>query len=188
LNAEVARQKSLYRDDRERLEAFMMSHPIDLRSAYAYFGLMIGIMPLLAWLLALCMLRGARGGVPAVLLIFIAAGAVTGIVGYLTGRFVATAVERAGQFRQPNRIMLIVLTGLAWGAVSGAAGGLLIFIVGAIFAAIIGGVIGALCLPVIATLFGLVRKGDLIELKHFLPITLGTTLSVCAFVVGFVAR
>jgi hypothetical protein len=68
---------------------------------------------------------------------------------------------------------------------SGAIGGLFLFIIGAFFAAIAGGIVGSFALPLFIALRAPVRRGDLTELKHFLPIALGITLSLCAFILGF---
>ncbi len=45
INAEIARENRLYRTDRERIEAGLMTNPINSRKAFSYFGLLIGTMP-----------------------------------------------------------------------------------------------------------------------------------------------
>src|SRR5215207_131557 len=45
LNAEIAREKALFSTNAERVDASLMTSPIDSRKAYSYFGLMIGTLP-----------------------------------------------------------------------------------------------------------------------------------------------
>ncbi|MEO8574225.1 MAG: hypothetical protein ABI481_09675 [Pyrinomonadaceae bacterium] len=161
-----------------------MTSPIDSRKAYSYFGLMIGALPPFAMVF-----RGIDKTFPSdrllvFFLLLALAGVATGIVGYATGRFIPSAVRYASRFRFPNRILLLLAMGFAWGAVSGAIGGLFLYVVGSIFAGIVGGLVGAVVLPILATTHSMMRRGDLIEMKHFLPIAFGITLTFCAFILG----
>jgi hypothetical protein len=186
INAENAREKELFRTERERIEAALMSRPIESKKVFAFFGLMMGSLPPIALVFNVIGEVTPTGGGPILFLILLtAAGIATGIAGYASGRFIPSAIRRIAGFSLPNRIALLAVTGFAWGAVSGAIGGLFLFIVGAVFAAIAGGMIGAVSLPLLVALYEPMRRGDLIELKHFLPIALGMTLSLCAFVLGF---
>ena len=119
------------------------------------------------------------------LILLLTAAVVTGMVGYATGRFVPGLIGRVADFRIPNRIAMFSLIGVAWGAVSGAAGGLFLFVIGAIFAGIAGGIVGAITVPILIVFHNALRRGDLIEIKHFLPIAFGLTLSLCALILGF---
>jgi len=110
---------------------------------------------------------------------------VSSIVAYKLGRgYVAGALSYVSKFSFPNRIALWAIIGLFWGAISGAAGGLVIVLIGSIFAAIAGGVIGFIAVPIMFALHSSIRVGDLIETKHFLPIAFGVTLSICALILG----
>ncbi len=185
INAEIAREKIVYRNDRERLDAFLMTYPIDSRKAFAYFGLMIGSLPPFALVLKIISETMPPSSIPIMFLVLLtAAGVMTGIAGYASARFIPSAIDRVSHFGLPNRIALLTLIGFGWGAVSGAVGGLFLFIVGAIFAGIVGGIIGAVTFPVLVVLFSSLRRGDFIEMKHFLPIAFGITLSLCAFILS----
>jgi len=184
LNAKIARRKSLFANDEEKRKAMLMTRPIDSRQAFGLFGLMIGSLPLFA--VALNILFPGGGDASGVASIFAVVGVITGLTGFGLGRrFVPRAVRYASNCSAPNRVALWIVIGLAWGAVSGAAGGLVIFIFGAFFGAIIGGVIGAVAVPIMVALHSSVRVGDFVETKHFLPIAFGISLSLCAFVLSF---
>jgi hypothetical protein len=161
-----------------------MTSPINSSQAYSYFGLILGALPpftmVIKWIGGTTSVEG-----PSVFLVLLAlAGAATGLVGYSTGRFIPVAVRYASKFRFPNRVLLLSMFGLAWGGVSGLVGGLFLSIIGSIFAGILGGVAGAITLPVLVALHSMMRRGDLIETKHFVPIAFGITLTVCALILG----
>ena len=161
-----------------------MTSPIDSRKAYSYFGLMIGSLPPLAMLFNWIGGLARVDGLFVLLLLTTVAAGATGAVGYSTGRYIPAAVKYASRFGFPNHLLLLSMFGFAWGAISGAIGGLFLFVIGAVPGSIVGGVVGATVLPVLATLHSLMRRGDLIEMKHFLPISFGITLTLCAFILG----
>ena len=45
INAEALRERTMYRSDRERIEASLMTRPIDSKKSFAYFGLIFGALP-----------------------------------------------------------------------------------------------------------------------------------------------
>ncbi len=163
-----------------------MVRPIPSKKAFAYFGFMLGSMPPASIALKMVAENPVREPMQVLFIVFLAcAGLVTGTVGYATGRYVPSAMSTVSNFRVPNRIAMLSLIGLVWGAISGAAGGLFLFIIGSIFAAIVGGIVGAVVVPIFAVLHHLLRRGDVIEMKHFLPISFGISLVLCAFILGW---
>ena len=184
LNTEIAREKALFRNDEEKREALLMTRPMDSRQAFGTFGGMVALLPPLALVLKISVLDGFHRPNGLILLIT-AAALVASIVAYKLGRgYVPGAVRYVSEFSFPNRVALWAIIGLFWGAISGAAGGLVIVLVGSIFAGIAGGIVGAIAVPIMVALHSSMRAGDLIETKHFLPIAFGITLSICAFVLG----
>ena len=183
LNADIARRKSLFKSEPQRRKAMLMTRPMDSRRAFGIFGAMMGSLPPLA--LAVQILVDSRGRLTGLFLLIAAAAVVTTIVAFQIGRsYVPGALRYISGFSLPNRLALWSFLGLVWGAVSGAAGGLLILLVGSIFAGIVGAMIGAIAVPLMVGLHSSVRVGDFIETKHFLPIAFGVILSICAFILG----
>jgi hypothetical protein len=183
-NAGIARERSLYRSGRERLEAETMLHPIPLEKAFSYFGFMLGSMPAAAMVLGIVFegrLHFNDIWFPALILF---AGLMTGVVGYFSGKKVARTVRSLDRFSISNRILLLPLIGIAWGVVSGAAGGIFLFVVGAIFGGFIGGALGSVAVPLFAGLTALMKCGDVIDRKYFLPISFGITLTICSLILG----
>lgn len=159
-----------------------MVTPLSSKQVYSYFGLLIGILPPVGIALKLSVNPDAVAGFFVILIA--TAGIVTGLVGYATGKYVSKAVASLKDFSLPNRIALLSLIGLMWGALAGAAGGILIFVIGALFAGIMGGLVGAVALPFLATLHQTLRRGDLMEARHFFPIGLGLSATLCALILG----
>jgi MFS family permease len=186
LNAEALRERTMYRSDRERIDASLMTRPVDSKKAFAYFGLIFGALPPFALVFKIIGETTPYNQSPMLFLVLLsAAGVGTGVAGYATGRIIPSLIERIEKVHVANRLALLALTGFGWGAVSGAVGGLFLFIIGSMFAAIVGGIIGSVALPVLVGLRAPLRRGDFIELKHFLPIVFGITLTLCAFILGF---
>jgi hypothetical protein len=73
---------------------------------------------------------------------------------------------------------------ILWGIIAGGSGGLIIFLVGAFFGAFVGGTVGAVALPAFAVFHRVLKRGDVMEYKHFLPLALGVTLTICSFILG----
>lgn len=185
LNAEIARDKQLYPTERDRINVSLLTSPIDSKESIGYFGLLIGTLPPFALLLKLVGETASGWQMSALFLSLLAvAGIATGLAGFASRRFVASAIESSSRLRLPNRIAALSLIGLAWGTASGAIGGLFIFVIGSIFAGILGGVVGAIALPLMIGLRSLVSHGDLVEMRHFRPIALGITLTLCALILG----
>ena len=184
-NAQITRERALYRSHSERLEAAMMLNPIDSKKAYAYFGFMIASMPPITLAARAISLGDGSPGIELLFIVLLVlAGLIAGSVGYLSGKLIPPAMDAFRDFRPITRILSFSLIGLAWGSAAGITGGLILFIIGAVFAGIAGGIVGAALVPVFALCHGAMRRGDLIELKHFLPISVGITLSLCALILG----
>jgi hypothetical protein len=184
-NAEIESRKNTYRTDRERLEAEMMTSPLTTEKAFAYFGLMLGLFPPLSLLIKFFTdSQVLRPDDLWILPLLFLANVFSAVVGYFSGKVVGRSVAAVEKIPLWAMMLVLPFVGLLWGMVSGAAGGLPIFIVGAFFGAFVGGAVGAAALPVFALLHRLVKRGDMIELKHFLPLAFGVTLSICSFILG----
>src|SRR5215218_8754369 len=114
LNADIAREKALSRTDSQRIDPSLMTSPIDSRKVYSYFGLMIGALPPYSLALKVLSETIPYDRFPILLIaLLVAAGLATGIVAYVTGRFIPAAVSRASRLRLPNSIAVLSMIGLA---------------------------------------------------------------------------
>lgn len=185
VNGAAARQRDLYRTDRERLDVSRMARPVSSEKAFATFGLLLGALPPASIFLKMFAdvneFRPEQIWIVARLLLVNSGSAVTG---FLSGKVVGRSMMRVSRIHPLNRVFALTMIGLLWGIVAGAAGGIFFFVFGAIVGAVIGGMVGAAALPVFAVLHSLLRRGEMIDKRHLLPLAFGVTLIICAFILG----
>ena len=187
-NALIARENGLYSSKIEKRESETMSRPMTFERAYSIFGSMLGgLLP--PALLALFLFSKAQRMPPIILVILtlIAAG-VSAITGYFTGNAVGGFVQKMPSRTFTQKFFIFILVGSIWGAISGAAGGIFLFGIGAIFGSIIGALAGSVAMPAFSFPFLWLKRGKYIELKHFLPLATGIVLAMAAYVVGLLFR
>lgn len=184
LNAQTVRAKENLKSEFEQFEVDMMKRPLSAEQAFGYFGLMISSIPQLTTLaVILYNLRNDNDQIPFLMFGF-AIITITSVVGYFTGKKVGKTVSHLENSSWTKRLLLTPLVGLLWGMITGGAGGLIIYLIGAIFGGIIGGAVGFAALPVFTIFHRLLKKGEFIETKHFLPLAFGIIFILCAFVIG----
>lgn len=162
-----------------------MRRPLNIRRAFALLGLMLGIFPPAA--IFIKMFGYGLGGQNSSALLFIlcllmnftCAG-----VGYVMGGALSRAVENIERENWTMMMLLLPIIGAGWGAVTGAAGGLLFVGIGAIFGAIFAIPVGALAFTLFAPLHRLLARGGMIDVRHFWPLASGATLVAAALVLG----
>jgi hypothetical protein len=185
LNAETARQKKMFRTEHEKMQAELMDNPINTSKTFAFFGLMLGLFTPAAifarYLMDSGVFRNEDSWIIGVLMIV---NLVTAVTGYFSGKLIARMVTKTEEFSWALMIVLLPLIGILWGIMAGAAGCAVILIFGAFFGAVFGAMVGSVALPVFGVFHRLLKKGDSIEMKHFLPLAFGITFTICAFVLG----
>jgi len=184
-NAEIAEQKAVYGSEREKMEADLMFAPINSEQAFAYFGLLLGVFPPFAIFLKYFMETGpARSEKLWIFGVALIVSLLSALVGYFFGKTIGRWVR--GIETRPWGAMLLIapFIGLLWGLTSGAAGGIIIFGVGAIVGAVLGGMVGAIALPAFTVVHRLVKRGEMIDRRHFLPLAFGVTFAICSFILG----
>ena len=181
INAETARQKAMYHSDREKLEADLMKNPLGLEKTFSYFGLLLGAFPPAAMFIRFAIDGRLDGWVFGVMFII---NLISAVVGFFSGKIVAKLVRFVENYSWSTMLPALALIGLLWGAVSGAAGGVIVFFFGAFFGAVLGGIVGSVALPLFTVFHRWLKKGESIELKHFLPVAFGVTFVICGFILG----
>ena len=182
-SAELASERTLFLDDRQRFAAESMRRPVSTRTSYSIFGALIGSLPTFSLGLRI-LFEDPSGDGRLFFSLFTLAAFVTGLVGAITGPYAAQIVERARSRRTSVYLSALPFIGMGWGAASGAIGGVFLFIVGAIFGGISGGLVGFAMVPMFALFHGLLRQGDQIELAHLLPISFGIAGTLSALILG----
>lgn len=184
-NAEIAREKSIFISEREKLEASLMKNPLSVEKTFANFGLLLGAFPPAAlftrffidsrifqsedvWIL----------GIAAIVTL------ISTVVGYFSGKFIGNIVFEAEKLSWSKMLLTLPFVGILWGIMAGGAGGIIIFGVGAFFGALVGSLVGGGALPFFSIFHRLLKRGDKIETKHFLPLAFGIAFIISAFFIG----
>lgn len=185
VNAETAREKSMFRSEHEKTAAALLENPLSAEKAFAYLGLLLGIFPPMAMFIRFFSEKGVfRGEDFWILGVVAVVNLITAIVGYFSGKLIAKMVCEVEKWSWRRMILALPFIGIFWGVLAGGAGGIIIFVVGAFVGAALGGAVGSVALPIFTLLHRSLKKGDQIDLKHFLPIALGITFIISAFILG----
>ncbi len=161
--------------------------PLGPETVFANFGLMLGIFPPATFFLFFLLSLGARIN-PLVVALLLLTNATTAFIGYHSGKLIAKLVRLTEGRSLPAMIALSIPIGALWGVAAGGVGSVFLFIIGSIFGAAIGGVIGAVALPMFIVPYLAVKRGGVVGLSHFLPMSAGVTAIVCAYVLHLLIR
>lgn len=184
-NKQAARRKQLFRDERERAEAESMRRPLSIEQTFSRFGLLLGTLPPTA-IFAKILFDGhflQRENFWWLGVVFIMS-LISATVGYVSGKTIGRTVFELEQASWSKMLLVLPFVGICWGALTGAAAGIIVLFFGAFLGALAGALVGSVALPIFAVFHRLVKCGDQIEEKHFLPLAFGTTLLVSAFILG----
>src|SRR5688572_3347263 len=117
-NAEIAKQRAIFRSDREEFEAAAMRRPLTAEKAFAYLGLILGSLGPFSIFLSIVLNASPDQRLMVFLFLFLVANSVTASVGCLAGKTVGRAIMSIRNRRWPTYIALSVLLGFAWGGIS----------------------------------------------------------------------
>jgi hypothetical protein len=185
LNAEIANEKYLYSSEREKFESELIKNPLTSEKAFSYFGLLLGTFPPAAIFTRFFIENGAfRSDEFWILGVLAIVNLISAVVGFFSGKLIGKMVREVEKISWLKMLLLLPFIGMFWGIMSGGAGGIIIFIIGAFFGAYFGAMVGSIALPLFTIFHRVIKKGDLIERNQFLPIAFGITFVVCGFILG----
>ena len=169
----------------KNLEAAVIKKPVAAVQAFKNFGLILGTFaPAAIFLRAFMNANALRGEDLWILGVLAIVNLVTAVSGYLSGKLIYKLTAKAENLSWSLYLLLLPLIGILWGIISGSAGGAVILLFGAIFGAAMGAMVGAVALPLFAVLVRLIKNGDYVENKYFLPAAFGTAFTICGFILG----
>ncbi|MEP6849846.1 MAG: hypothetical protein ABI999_13400 [Acidobacteriota bacterium] len=183
-NAETARTKRSFGSDADEFEASLMPRPLSSKQAFSYFGLMLGVFTPATMFGRLFLNNGMPPSESWVIGILLIINVVSAVVGYFSGKLIGQMVSAVEKYRWPTMLALLPVIGILWGFMAGGAGGFIVFIIGSVFGAILGAAVGAVAVPAFTLFHRLLKRGDMIETKHFLPLAFGLTFAICSFILG----
>ena len=177
----------MFRTEREHLEAELMKSPLGTEKALAYFGAMLGLFPPFA-LFSRFLFENFKTPTASddfwiiPLLLFV--NFVCMVVGYFSGKMVGKIVVELEKHSWSSMLLTMPFIGVLWGIITGAAGGIFIFVIGAFAGAAVAAAVGAVALPAFTIFHRWLKRGDSIEEKHFFPIALGISCIITALILG----
>src|SRR5207237_6631572 len=185
INAEREREKSLYASDKEKVEASLMKKPLTSEQAFAYLGLLLGAIPPAAMFTRFLLdSRSFRQEDIWILGVFFIVNLVSSVVGYFSGKLIGKIAREMEKVSWTTMLLTLPFIGILWGILAGGAGGLIIFVIGGVFGAFIGSQVGSFALTVFTFFHRFLKKGDVIDRKHFLPLAFGVTFIISAFMLN----
>ncbi len=162
-----------------------MKNPLSTKQTFAWFGVLLGTFPPAAiFTRFLIDSRGLSDGDLWILGVIAIVNVISAVVGYFSGKLIGKIVGELEKTSWLPMIFALPFVGILWGILAGGAGGVIIFIIGAFFGALLGSAVGSIALPAFTIFHRLLKKGDMIDRKHFLPLAFGITFIICGFILG----
>jgi hypothetical protein len=183
-NAEITSQKQRFRLEKHEAEAVLMRSPVAAKDAYAYFGLLLGLLPPAA-IFGKAVKYGLNENAAAVFAFCLLMNLTCAFVGKFIAGVFADIFINLERKSWTKMLLLSSLLGFCWAIITGAAGGAIFFGFGAIFGIICAVPVGAAAFPFFAAIHRVLERGTEIEWKHFLPLAFGISTAVSAFILGF---
>lgn len=187
LNRETALENEMFRDEKERFEASLLENPLTTKQVFAQFGLMLGLFPPMAMFAKFIyhsIGRNPYNDDTWVIFLLLVVNFVCAVTGYFSGKLIGGIVSQIEKLHWASMLLIAPFIGILWGVMTGAAGGVFIFVIGAFFGAAIASLVGGAALPIFTIFHRLLKKGDVIERDQFLPIAMGITLIISAIILG----
>jgi hypothetical protein len=183
-----AQRNKLFRTPQEEAEVELMRRPISSQKAYGVLGLALGTFPPAAIFAKIFGNSIWYGRIEEeafiILLLLFAMNLVCALAGYGMGLVLGKAAFEFERSSWTKMFIMLPLLAIVWGAVTGAAGGLVFFGFGALIAPFFAIPVSLVAFPVFALLHRLLERGSMIDRKHLLPLAFGISLTISAFILG----
>lgn len=164
-----------------------MLRPVSTEQAYRLFGMLLGLLPPVAIFYKLFSEMG--GGqwfyLPSGLFMLLAGMVATCcLVGRVMGAVMGRWLEVGDGVSWARNFFKSFVAGIAWGAVTGAAGGLPAFGIGAFCGLACAIAVAVVAFPMFALLHRLLARGDMIDARHFWPLACGVVGVISALILN----
>lgn len=188
LKAELAREessRSTARVEREAALALAMERARTPAQAYASFGALLGLLPPAAMFARFLTSFDSRNDQGLTLFGFCL---VMNLICWGVGR--AMGSWAGGKVGDPRGracyelLPVAAFLGCLWGVVTGAAGGVIVFGIGAVAGAMLAVPVGLAGFLVFAPLHRLLSHGGMIEARHLRPLALGVAGAIAALILS----
>ena len=195
LRVEIARyegQRKPWRLSHEE-RALAIRNPLTTEEAFAWFGTFLGLFPpfaIFGRILGVALHEGASRNHPMADgalywgLLFLAMNAVCCLVGRKFGAYLGRRVGDPRAWSWPFYVFSSLVMAVAWAVVTGAAGGAVALIIGAVFGVVCAVPVALAAFPVFAVLHRLLSHGGMIEKHDLWPLAFGVSLTIAALILS----
>jgi hypothetical protein len=177
-----------FRCAREEEEMLLLRRPLTTARAYALFGLLLGALPpaaILFRLLGPTVFGRMEWGLLYIYVSFSAAMlAGCCLVGYYMGRKVGRRIDEAERVSWLRTIIASLAAGFVWSSITGAAGGAIVFLIGALFGLLCALPVGLMAFPLFTVCHRLLAHGGMIDARHFWPVACGVAMIIAALILS----
>jgi hypothetical protein len=183
-NREEAARRRLFRDAEDEEQRQLMRRPVSTERAYALFGLLLGALPppaIFFRFLHVLLPRNQRD-YNDLFFFCLVMNVVCMLVGGIAGAKLGRRIDEIERQSWSRMLLLAGLNGLLWAIATGAAGGAIVFIAGALFGATLMLPIGALAFVIFTALHRQVAHGGMIDARHLWPLACGVAAFIAALI------
>lgn len=175
---------TLARREREDAETMGMSAPVSNAEAFTWFGAFLGLFPPAAMFS-----RVLDGGLnsdsaQAALIFCLLMTVICCVVGRAMGRHLGGRLGNTRERAWGMTFLTALLFGLVWALVTGGAGGVIVFGIGAFFGAFCALPVALLGFPAFMLLHRLLSRGGMIEERHLWPLAFGVPTVIAAVILS----
>lgn len=184
LKSEIAceeeRRRVLSRRGDEGAQAMAMSQPLTTPEAFAWFGTLLGLFPPAAIFTRAFTSSGSGDARFNIFLFSLAMTVICCAVGRVMGRYLG------GRFGNPRdrawhlTLLSALALGVFWAVVTGAAGGVVVFGIGALVGPVFSVPVALVGFPAFMLLHRLLSRGGMIEERHLWPLAFGVPCVIAA--------
>jgi hypothetical protein len=177
-----------FRDAREETEMLLLRRPLTNERAYQLFGLLLGTLPPAAIVLRCALWSATRehdlSALGFILLFGLPITIICALMGRFMGRRLADMMARAERRHWCVTILYALGAGNVWACATGATGGAIVFIIGALFGLACALPFGLAGFLLFAICHRLLARGGMIDARHFWPVACGIALVSAALILS----
>jgi uncharacterized protein (DUF697 family) len=161
-----------------------MRSPLTSAQAYGLLGLFLGTFPPAAYFIRAISYGLDHNGSPIVFGMLLIMNALCALVGWKMGKVFGERAQRLERSSWSKMFLGISLIALGWAWVTGFSCGALVFVIGGLFGAFFAAPVALAGFALFSVLHRLMERGSLMERQHVLPVAVGISLTISAFIMG----
>jgi hypothetical protein len=187
-NKLAANRLRLFRDALAEEEMLLMRRPLRTEKAYELFGLLLGALPPIAifwrilgrfFLINWPFMLGSG-----LFVLLLSMSAICCFVGKRMGARMGRWLDNESDSSRTWQLIVSLGAGIVWGVITGAAGGLPAFGIGAIYGILCALPVGVLAFPLFTLLHRPLVRGGMIDARYFWPLASGVVMVITALILG----